>query len=195
MSDHEPSGRTGSWAGPLGRGVVRFLLTVAVVCGVVAAGLLWDAGGRADRERAGHLHRVDATTTANASNTAVEAWRGARSESVAAAVWEYPDNNRRSGTVDVPPRTPKGRTVTVWVNDDGTPARPPGNTGELVLVSFAGGITAAGAVVASGAGALHLARRRTEGRRLAAWAHEWEQVEPIWSGRLRRDSGSGSGDG
>lgn len=197
MNDHEPSALrdTGFWSSRLRRGVVLLLLTVAVVCGVIAGGLLWDAGAGTDRERAEHLHRVRATTTAAAAVTALEAWRGARSESVAAAVWEYPADVHRSGTVGVPPRTPRGRTVAIWVDDAGVPTRPPRTTGELALTSVAGGITAAGVVAASGMGVVYLGRRRAEGRRLAAWEREWEQVEPVWTGRLRRGSGPGSGDG
>ncbi|MDI3406864.1 Rv1733c family protein [Streptomyces cavernicola] len=196
MSEHERSGptRTGSWAGSLGRGAVRLVLTVAVVCGVVAAGLLWDAGARADRERAAHLHEVRATTTRQVAVTAVGPWSGARSQSVAAAVWEYPAGVRRSGTVEVPPQTPKGHAVRIWVDDRGVPSGSPGSTGDRVLTTFAGGLTAAAAAAASGMGVACLARRRTESRRLVAWEREWEQVEPVWSGRLRRGSGPGSGD-
>ncbi|MFM9373594.1 hypothetical protein [Streptomyces sp. Da 82-17] len=194
MSDHEQvPGRPS--AGPHGRVLPPFLLTVAVLCGVVAMGFFWDAGARADRERAEHLHRVKATTVEKSVVTAGAAWRGASAGSAAAAVWEYPDDVRRTGTIEVQGHTPQGSTVTIWVDDSGAVARPPGTAGELVLTSLAGGIVVAGAVAGSGVGLQYLARRRAEGRRLAEWEEEWARVEPIWSGRQRRGSGSGNGDG
>ncbi|MFF7444075.1 hypothetical protein [Streptomyces sp. NPDC008122] len=196
MRHHEQSGRepTSAGNGPAGRRVLNLVLAIAVICGAVAAGRLWDAGSRADRELAVHRHQVRATTTGRAEEPPAAVRLGATPRSVAPAVWEYPDHVRRSGTVPVPPQTPQGRTVTVWVDDSGAPARPPGGTAERVLTTLAGGITAAGAVTASGAGVLFLVRRHAEGRRLAAWEREWEQVEPVWSGRLRRGSGPGPGD-
>ncbi|MFM9373814.1 hypothetical protein [Streptomyces sp. Da 82-17] len=189
MSDHEPPSARRAAAGPdpHGRGALRLLLAVAVVCGVVAAALLWDVRVGADRARAAHMHQVRATTTADAVRTAGAPWRGAQADAVAAAVWEYPDDVRRSGTVEVPPQTRRGHTVTVWVDESGTPARPPGTTGELILTTFAAGVTVAVVVAGAGLGALYLARRRT------ALEREWDEVEPVWSGRLR-DGGSRGGE-
>ncbi|WP_128978456.1 Rv1733c family protein [Streptomyces roseicoloratus] len=193
---HESSGRGPivAGSGPAGRAALILVLATALICGAVAAGILWTAGARADRELAAHRHQVQAITTGRAEDPPVASRQGAKPRSVAPAVWEYPDDVRRSGTVDVPPRTPQGRTLTIWVDDRGSPARPPGSTADLALTALVGGTAVAGAVVASGAGLLTLVRRRCEGRRLAAWEREWEQVEPVWSGRLRRGSGPGSGD-
>ncbi|MGW5781679.1 Rv1733c family protein [Streptomyces sp. NPDC003863] len=154
----------------------------ALICGAVAAGNLWNAGAEADRELAAHRHQVTATTTGPAKDTSVAARYGRKQQAVAPAVWEQPDHIRRSGTIHVPPRTPQGHTVTIWVDDAGTPARPPGSAADRALTSLAGGSLAAAAVGAIGAGGLVLVRRRTEAHRLAVW----EQVEPEWSGRLRR---------
>ncbi|MFF8713242.1 hypothetical protein ACF07T_17690 [Streptomyces sp. NPDC015184] len=189
MTDHEQSGR-----GPGGRVAAAVVLAIALICGAVAAGYLWNAGGRADRVRAEHLHRVTATTTGPAEEPPAPIQQGTQPRFVAPAVWEYPDGVHRSGTVEVPPRTPRGRTVPVWVDAAGAPARPPGNDAERVLVAFTGGAAAAGTAGATGAGVLVLVRRRTEDRALAALEREWEQVEPVWSGRLRRGSGSGADD-
>lgn len=169
-------------------------LTIALICGAVAAVLLWNAGTDANRDLAAHRHQVRATTTARAEDPPVAIRPGAKPQSSAPAVWAYPDHVRRSGTVQVPPRTPQGRTLTIWVDDRGRPARPPDSTADLVLTALAGGTAAAGAATASAAGVLALVRRRSEGHRLAAWEREWEQVEPVWSGRLRRGSGSGTAD-
>ncbi|WP_369148557.1 hypothetical protein [Streptomyces sp. R44] len=167
---------------------------ISLICGAVAAASLWSSGARADRELAAHRHQVRATTTGPAKDPPVATRFGSTPSSVAPAVWEQPDHVRRSGTVHVPPRTPQGVTVTIWVDDTGTPARPPGSAADRVLTSISGGVVATAAVGAMGAGALLLVRRRTEVRRLAAWEREWEQVEPVWSGRFRRGRAPGADD-
>lgn len=183
--------RSGTTSAP--RAPLVLVLAIALICGAVAAGHLWNAGAASDRELAAHRHQVRATTTGRAEDPPVAVRPGARPRSLAPAVWEYPDDVRRSGTVYVPPRTPQGRTLTIWVDDQGSPAREPTDTADLALSALTGGTIAAGLAAASGAGLLTLVRRRTEGRRLAAWEREWERVEPLWSGRLRRGGGPGSG--
>lgn len=174
--------------------VLVLVIAIAVICGAVAAGILWNVGTRADRQLAAHRHPVQATTTGPAGDPPVAVRPGAEPRSLAPAVWEYPDAVHRSGTIQVPPRTPKGRTLTVWVDDSGSPARSPGSTGDRAMTALAGGTAVAGVAAATALGARALVRHRTEGRRLAAWEREWEQVEPVWSGRPRRGSGPGTGD-
>ncbi|MGW2177555.1 Rv1733c family protein [Streptomyces sp. NPDC001732] len=194
MTDHEQSDRGFSPSGrePGGRAAVVLVLTIALICGAVAAGWLWSAGGWADRALVEHLHRVTATTTGPARELPDPAGHGVQPRAVAPAVWKYPEHVRRSGTVQVPPRTPRGRTVPIWVDATGAPVRPPDRGTERMLASLTAGTAAAGVVGAAGAGALVLVRRRTEGRALAALEREWEEVEPVWSGRLRWGSGSGT---
>ncbi|MFF5764000.1 Rv1733c family protein [Streptomyces tanashiensis] len=177
-----------------GRAAFVLVLIIALVCGAVAAGTLWNAGARTDRELAAHRHQVKATTTGPAKEPSVAARYGAKPQALAPAVWEQPEHVRRSGTVHVPPRTPQGRTVIIWVDDAGAPARPPGSAADRAFTSLSGGIAAAGAVGVAGAGLVLLVRRRSEGHRLAAWEREWEQVEPVWSGRPRRGSDAGGDD-
>ncbi|MGW4745675.1 Rv1733c family protein [Streptomyces sp. NPDC004290] len=171
-----------------------FVLVAALICGVVAAGALWTFGGRADHDLAAHRHRVQATTTGPAREAPAAARFGTKPQAVAPAVWEQPAHVHRSGTVYVPPRTPQGHSVAIWVDDAGIPARPPGSTADRALTSLSGGIAAGAVVGVTGAGVVLLVRRRAEGRRLAAWEREWEQVEPVWSGRPRGGRGRGSGD-
>ncbi|MFD8208872.1 hypothetical protein ACFV2S_21060 [Streptomyces sp. NPDC059695] len=170
------------------------MLVSALICGVLAAGLLWYAGARADRELAVHRHRVQATTTGPAREPPAAARFGMKPQAVAPAVWEQPVHVRRSGSIYVPPRTPQGRAVPIWVDDAGVPARPPGSAADRALTSLSGGFAVGGVIGVTGAGVVLLVRRRAEGRRLAAWEREWEQVEPVWSGRPRRGSGAGSDD-
>ncbi|MFE6458039.1 Rv1733c family protein [Streptomyces cinereoruber] len=196
MTRHEPSDGDGAPRVPeaLGRAALVLLLTLALVCGAVATGALWKAGADADRERAAHRHRVTATTTGPAREPSASTRYGTEPYALAPATWEHPERVSRSGTVRVPPRTPPGRAVTVWVDDAGSPVRAPGDAASRSLTAVSGGVAVAGLVGAAGAGALLLVRRTAEGRRYAAWEREWERVEPVWSGRLRRDSGAGTDD-
>ncbi|MFD0367991.1 hypothetical protein [Streptomyces sp. NPDC127114] len=180
--------------GPRGRAVLVLVLIIAMFCGAVASGMLWNAGARTDRERAAHRHQVRATTTGPAKETPLVASYGTQPQALAPAVWEQPEHVRRSGTIHVPPRTPPGGIVTIWVDDAGSPARPPGSAADRALTSLTGGTAAAGAVGVTGAGVVFLVRRRSECHRLAAWEREWEQVEPVWSGRLHRESDAGGDD-
>ncbi|MFD7069664.1 hypothetical protein ACFV97_20820 [Streptomyces sp. NPDC059913] len=181
-----PVRRSGSWGGYVhGRVAVVLVLVVALVCGAVTAGLLWAAGVRAERAYTGRLHRVTATTTGPAEPSVPLAGQEGWPHSVASAVWVSPEGVRRSGTVEVPPRTPEGRAVAVWVDAAGAPARPPDDGTERVLTSFCGGTAAAGTAGAAAAGVLLVMRRRSEARTFAALDREWARVEPVWSGRPR----------
>ncbi|WP_329625208.1 hypothetical protein OG357_36650 [Streptomyces sp. NBC_01255] len=179
---------------PARRAALVLVLLIAVICGAVAAGSLWSSGSKTDRELAAHRHQVAATTTGPAKDPPVATRFGSKPQAVAPAVWEQPENVRRSGSILVPPRTPEGRALTIWVDDAGSPARPPGSAADRALTSMSGGVAAAGVTGVTGAAVVLLVRRRTEGHRLAAWDREWEQVEPVWSGRLHRDSGAGDDD-
>ncbi|MEE1816738.1 hypothetical protein PUR59_17155 [Streptomyces sp. SP18ES09] len=165
---------------------------IALVCGAVVTGKLWQAGIAADRDLAAHRHRVTATTTGAAEDPPATTRYDSKPYSLAPATWEQPAHVRRSGTVHVPPRTPRGQDVTVWVDDEGHPVRRPGDTADRALAALSGGVTATGAAGLAGAGVLVLVRRTAEGRRYAAWEREWERVEPVWSGRDRRDTGAGT---
>lgn len=195
MLYHEPPG-----SGPLPprrparRAALVFVLMISLACGAVAAGILWKAGAKADRELAVHRHQVTATTTGPAKDPPVGARYGTKPQAVAPAVWEQPAHVRRSGTIHVPPQTPQGSAVTIWVNDAGSQLRPPGSAAVRALTSLSGGTAVTGVIAVTGAGVVLLVRRRTEARRLAAWEQEWEQVEPVWSGRLRRGSAPGADD-
>ncbi|MFB7865072.1 hypothetical protein [Streptomyces sp. NPDC056069] len=195
MNSHQPSrpGPSSSPAGPARRTALVVVLAIAVVCGAVAAAVLWRAGAAADRELAAHRHQVTATTTGPAAQPAAGARYGAEPLFSAKAVWSYPKGVPRSGTVDVPARTPRGRAVTIWVDDAGAPARPPGGTADRAVTALAGGIATAGIATGAGAGVV-LLRRRSRAGGSADLEREWQRVEPVWSGRLRR-GGTGTGDG
>ncbi|MFF2009575.1 hypothetical protein ACFVWY_10935 [Streptomyces sp. NPDC058195] len=197
MTGNEQTGRLSgpSGGGFQGRAVVVLVLVVALICGTVTAWLLWTAGAGADQARAERLHRVTATTTGTAQPSVPQAGQSGWAESVAPAVWTYPKDVRRSGTIDVPPLTPRGRAVPVWVDAAGSPVRPPDSETEHVLTSFCGGAAAAATTGAATAGVLLVVRRRAEARTFAALEREWAQVEPVWSGRPRKGSGGPGADG
>ncbi|MEU6933723.1 hypothetical protein AB0A05_31685 [Streptomyces sp. NPDC046374] len=177
---------------PRRRTALVLVLLTALICGAIATGVLWTAGSRADRALAAHRHQVTATTTGPAEELPVATRYGTRAQAVAPAAWSYPGDVRRTGRVPVPPGSPRGRAVTIWVDDAGAPARPPGSATNRALVSLSGGTATATAVGAMGVGVLIFVRRTVEAHGLAAWEREWEQVEPVWSGRLRRGSGQGT---
>lgn len=100
--------------------------------------------------------------------------------------WTDDKGTVRTATTLVKSGTPKGATVRVWVDRDGTITGPPNS--ELNARStgwFVGGLAAlgvAGGFFAAGAGMHHLLDRR----RYAQWDAEWDLVEPLWSARFRR---------
>ncbi|MEW1700407.1 hypothetical protein [Streptomyces sp. NPDC091278] len=197
MSDREQTaGRTPyPGTGPGGRVAVVVVLILALVCGGIAAGYAWSFAGGVEQARATHIHQVTATTTGPASEPSALARGGTAPGAVAPAVWAYPDGVRRSGTVEVPPGTARGRAVVVRVDDTGSPVVETSGEADRVFTSLAGGTVTAGAAGAAGAGVLVLLRRRADGRVSAALEREWERVEPVWSGRPRRGSGPGTDGG
>ncbi|MFE9816984.1 hypothetical protein [Streptomyces sp. NBC_00236] len=174
---------------PFGRLALVIGAVIALICGAMSAGAVWKTAARADTDVAAHRHRVIATTTDRAG-VAPAARYGATPLSIAPASWQYPGHVPRSGSIHVRAGTPKGNKVAIWVNDAGTyQAQSPPSLSQRVFTSMAVGGGAAGVVGLTAAAAVLLVRRRAMGRRLVAWEREWEKVEPVWTGRLRREPG------
>jgi hypothetical protein len=102
----------------------------------------------------------------------------------ARAVWTAPDGTPRDGTVRVPPRTPAGTAVPVWVDRDGdvtrAPLDPAGISGTAVafgLLPLIGVPLAAWTLYAVLCFALDAHRERR-------WGEDWAAVEPVWNSRL-----------
>jgi hypothetical protein len=101
------------------------------------------------------------------------------------AEWPVADGTSREGTVLVPPRTPLGTAVPVWVNRQGNPTRAP-----LDRAGIPGSTAATGALALIGVpmatwtlyAFLCLALDAHRERR---WAQDWAAVEPVWNSRLR----------
>ncbi|WP_328965006.1 hypothetical protein [Streptomyces virginiae] len=168
--------------------VLSFL--IALLCGVVVTTAVWESESRTARDTARHRHQIEATTVRSAER-AVSNRSGGNSRVVAPAVWEYPAAHQHSGTVSVPLGTPAGRPVTLWVDDAGTEAQAPSSEARRAFTAAAAGVGALGLLVLASGAVVRLRLLLVETRTLAQWEHEWEAVEPRWSGRPRRERGPG----
>ncbi|WP_406457612.1 hypothetical protein OG782_33835 [Streptomyces sp. NBC_00876] len=190
-SDGSPAPADGLFAvsKPVRRRAVIFAAVIALICGAIGGGVLWNTAARTDGATAAHRHRIIATTTDRAGIIAAARY-GATPVSTAPASWQYPAHVPRSGSIRVQAGTPKGDEVAIWVNGAGTyQAQSPPSVSQRVFTSMAVGAGAAGVVGLAEVTVVLLARRRAMGRRLVAWEREWEEVEPVWTGRLRREPG------
>ncbi|WP_438316813.1 Rv1733c family protein [Streptomyces sp. HUAS TT3] len=200
MSCRTPGRGAGTGANPLRRGADRartrwhavFALAcvLAVVCAVVTGLAVQAAGERAAEARARLLHRVKATTVAQPVGPEGARAAGAPAAS-AHATWRYPDSRVHTGPVPVPPRTPPGKAVTIWVDDAGDVSLSPPRTADAITLDAIAAASGALAAVVLCTGALITVRlRRIEARSLRQWEREWERVEPHWSGRARPEQGA-----
>ncbi|MET9886673.1 hypothetical protein ABZZ20_26745 [Streptomyces sp. NPDC006430] len=164
-------------------------LLAAIGCGVAAGLAAWNADSRAAREQAAHLHRITATTVADAERRLGGRVSGGP-EATARAVWQYPAATRHTGTLAVPAQTPAGRTVQVWVDDAGREAQAPRSGNDIAVSAFAAGTWAAGLIALAATGVVHLGLHQLDARALDAWERDWARVEPRWSGRLRSGPGA-----
>ncbi|WP_432193137.1 Rv1733c family protein [Streptomyces sp. bgisy027] len=171
------SDRVESW-------ILTFLMCVFVVgmpAAALGAGLTaYESSMRAVQTQSAERHEVSATLTSDAKGSAEDAKRQAPVR------WTDDNGAVRTGTTLVEPGTPKGATVQVWVDRDGTLTEPPMSTLNAQTTGwFVGGMAAAGvtaAFFAARTGVHHVLDRR----RYAQWEAEWVLVEPLWSARYRR---------
>jgi hypothetical protein len=166
------------------------LVVLALIFGALVGAMMWNASGATAREVAGHRHLVQATVTGAVTVPPPSTPDTLGQRYAAPAVWTYPGQTRQTGTVPVTRQTPVGGKVTVLVDDKGRPAWPAASASERAAAAVTGGLWSGSLVVGVGIGCRFLARRRVSPDRLNAWEREWEEVEPVWSGRLRRGEGS-----
>jgi hypothetical protein len=171
--------------------VAWILITLALLTAVVAATLalrLYGAGmSRADAEtrertqlQAVLLEQAPYALDVNEHGRAVR-----RLPVPVAARYTTADGTERRVDAPVLGPLPAGTTVSIWVDRSGTITSAPARSADAVAsaATSAGGVVAGGGVVLGGiwmavrAGLLRL--------NTARWAREWEQVEPLWSGRTR----------
>jgi hypothetical protein len=100
---------------------------------------------------------------------------------VVRAEWTAPDGARRTGTVPVPPGTPAGRTVRVWVDKagrlTGPPLQPRQVRGQAVMAAVLVPVVLGEVLLCAGQLAHYLLGRR----RLAAWEADWRATGPQWT--------------
>ncbi|MFD0268237.1 hypothetical protein ACFVGY_16925 [Streptomyces sp. NPDC127106] len=165
---------------------------IAVVCGAVVGWSAWTDGSRTAATVVPHRHAVMAVTV---DGTTYQAGGGPsdRTITVAPVTWHYPPDRAHRETVSVPPGTRKGDTVRVWVDDRGNAVAAPPDTAELALEAFGFGTVAlTGTLLVSGV-LVRFGLRIVDARCARAWETEWEDVEPLWTGRLRPDQGADDG--
>jgi hypothetical protein len=101
-------------------------------------------------------------------------------------VWTDEDGTEHTVEAAVRAPLPAGSEITIWLDGRGQAvSSPPGRPAEAVAFGAGAGLTAV-ALAWALLGMLWCLVRRVTGRRnAAAWAREWAQVEPMWSGRVR----------
>jgi hypothetical protein len=162
-------------------------IVACTVLAVLVALAVLHAGQAHDRQVQAHHHRVTATTTTAAEAAADPAQNG---QYQALAVWTYPPTGQRSGPVTVPGGTHSAATVPILVDDRGNAVAPPDATGPVTDALLLGSATLLVSWLTTEVG-FTLRRRALDRRAARAWATEWEQVEPGWSGRHRPRPGTG----
>ncbi|MGW2270154.1 Rv1733c family protein [Streptomyces yangpuensis] len=173
------------------RWIAAFVLScvLAVVCGVEVGLTAVDNGLRAAAEQARHRHLVKATTIGEPAPHS--STRAGAVTTTARAQWEFPSGTRHTSALPVLAGTPVGRTVTLWVDDNGAVAPAPRTGAAAATDAVAAGAGSAALIALAGTGVVLLRLRRLEARNLAEWEHGWERVEPGWSGRLRHGREAG----
>ncbi len=107
------------------------------------------------------------------------------------ATWTGRDGAPVTAPVPVRGQLPAGAPVRVWLDARGHVTGAPMDPGNAVVVGWVRGVL----VALCGWSLLALAwagvRRLLAARNAAAWAREWERVEPSWSGRAPGDTLAG----
>ncbi|MDF3143650.1 MULTISPECIES: hypothetical protein [unclassified Streptomyces] len=162
----------------------RFLMLVFVLglpVAAMGAGLTaYESSMRTVQTQSAQRQEVTARLTSDVKGEPEDA------KQLAQVHWTDGNGRVRTGTALVQPGTPKGATMRVWVDRDGTITGPPMSalnartTGWFVGGMAAGGVSAG--FFAARAGMRHVLDRR----RYAQWEAEWVLVEPLWSARFRR---------
>ncbi|MDH6574717.1 hypothetical protein [Kitasatospora sp. MAP5-34] len=167
---------------------LSLIASLALSLLIAQAVLLRDQAGA--RYETQHRHRITATTmTAAVQDTAtgVSSQNGAQAQ----VTWDYPPTGRGTGQVDVPNGTGAGAAVVIWVNDTGRPVSPPRLGTQIVTDAVTAGLGSLAGLSAATLMFGALRRRALDRRALGAWEPAWERVEPLWSGRTRRQPGTG----
>ncbi|MFJ5547459.1 hypothetical protein [Streptomyces sp. NPDC093225] len=162
---------------------------LAVIAGVLAALTVRAADTRSTQEQARHRHRVTATITAEP--TLIGPTRFGVLGTTAHATWQYPAGAEHTGTIPVASRTHAHDRVPLWVDDEGAAVPRPSSATDIDLDAAGVGASVCALTALCTGAAVHVRLRRVEAGVLRDWDREWEQVEPLWTGRLRPGPGAG----
>lgn len=163
----------------------RVLAVLGLLAVVIAVAAGWGAAARVvERSQAEAATRTRVLAVLQAPAPVKPApYGGATAMVRVPAVWTAPNGLTRQDAVPVRTGLPAGARVPIWVDPDGAPAAAPVQASDAVVE----GVVAALGVLTLGSFLLGAAwsgvRHLTGVRNAAAWAREWEQVEPRW----RRD--------
>jgi hypothetical protein len=99
--------------------------------------------------------------------------------------WTAVDGTEETGELVLRAPMPAGAAVDAWVDREGRlTATPPPRTAEAIAFGVGAGLAAGalawGLLVLAWSGVCRLTAARND----AAWAREWERVEPMWSRRV-----------
>jgi hypothetical protein len=171
--------------------VLWLLITLGLLTAVLAATV---AGRRYDEG----MHRVDLETRERTQVQAVllepapqllvvdDHGRVVRQVPASVPVqYTAPDGTEHREIAPVSGRRSAGTVVPIWVDRQGAIISAPAQAIDAVTSAAVGAtvVLVGGAVVLGGIHAgVRIATRRFA---LLRWEHEWEQVEPLWSGRAR----------
>lgn len=149
-----------------------FALLGGVVAGLMAAGAVERA---VERQRA-ETRQVSAVAVEDAPGPSPA--RAASDHRVWVKVrWTATDGSTHTDEARVPPRTPAGSTIAVWVNRSGEITSPPVSAGEARLHTTLGGGLAGALAGGAVLGAAWLTRLSLDRRRMAQWDAEWERID------------------
>lgn len=163
------------------RGFLMLVLVLGLPVAAFSAGLTaYESSMRTVQAQSAERQEATARLTSNIKGVTPDGKQQAQVR------WTDGNGTVRTGTTLVKSGTPKGATVQVWVDRDGSITGPPMSRLNATTTGwFVGGMAAIG--VGAGFFAARAGVRRVlDRRRYAQWDAEWNLVEPLWSARFRR---------
>jgi hypothetical protein len=166
--------------------VAWLLATLALLIMVFAVGVgIAGAADGLERARVEVAERVAVRAVLLEAADVVPTTEGATLADRVPARWVGRGDQEVTGEVHVALPLPAGTRIVIWLDKDGRVVQAPITPAAAVVMGVMEGLGAA----AIGCGALVLTwlgvRRVTMACNSVAWEHEWERVEPEWSGRKR----------
>lgn len=161
--------------------VAALLLALILVATPIVAvfGFVYHAG-LAERAETQLQQHSQATATLLEGTSAVRTdMDGARipRRAVAQAEWSTPDGMTHTGQIPVDANAHKGDTLSIWIDPDGAPVRPPMTSSETTAVAAIAALGIWLAVAVTLAGIYHLVSARLDRARYAEWDRQWRELD------------------